>query len=963
MALRYRHDPPSFKLTKDLLRDVYTAKGQFSRYIFGYTVLFTDDKINKLQQMRLRPHSFRTFQKSFFEFLNRQNSTDRNAAQSDFKMKKRKDKYAEPGEYDKDGNFLSKFPSSVKENNYKNELKKEEDRYADNAETWKQYWESLSPEEKAFYAKANIGSEDGTNFDRKEMDPFKYQTDAQDETGESLRRAYQKGEQDQSSGAASSSSTRQDHSSTGADASYRERKKENETQGQERQEKERERHEDKDKKRHDRNRKERQDQKDERKTKSSSEDKGKGKEKDKDTDKQDGKQTEESSPPASTKPAPKTFRLRNFNLSSLQRPKDMVETHVPVKRGDYNKVRSSIIEGDDGGYVITGPTGCGKSTVALLKLFSSRKTRVLVVEPTQANAANIEHEFRHILPNLVTRIPSLGEVPDVAFRALTTAREPLPQLVVTTTEKVLEYFNYYGQILQFDYLVLDEFHLPIEDMVEMVELMRTFNVAKKYILVSATAEGFKVNAQLPPAVTRIQGVLPVGEIPAQLEGSDLDPRVWADRADGTYGVVAPSVTMAHTLYRQYKDWGVRTFLITRNTYASDYLKAVKNYSSRTAFVLEPGVEAGVTLSVAVLVSMGATMAVRYDGDVVIEDIQPLSAIAAIQRGGRGGRVVPTLYVEPEAPKDVAAGSSADYYRARAIIKMIALGARTEGMRDNGIFATFPRLKTVTRELALAALEAGGDPFISIYRHNDAGQVYVECGGNGGGFSRLAEQELKLYYWPAGFYVAPITDFSRLNSEPDTFVLRSHQLRAARTMVEAIPGLADRYPLGELVNMLIAKIDIYVNDLFGLLKSIFIGDKPGRFSLRGRDYAPTLADFLGSAPEVLKLFNHMATEPAGIKFVRKVEVEDGVHYSEHSFEYSGKQLNFSFPADYTAKGTVDVEKLSREVYAKLQHILAVEILVNGAPEKCVDLMKYKDRVSREHVWFTRVREHSSKVNLK
>ncbi len=710
MALRFRHDPPSFKLPKDILKDVYRAKGEFTRYIFGYSVLFTEDKISKLRNTRLRAHSFPTFQKSFFQFLNKSKAADKSAAQADFALKKRTDPYAQYGEYDRNGRFVGRFGDLRKQKKYEEELEKEKEEYANPQMSWDEYYANLTPEEQAWYWKGSSEHVPDPTGSGETVDPFKYQD---------------KGE----------TSTQDKRNDSKTDNFSGEKEKESDEGAKEA-----------------RKKKERKKQSDD----SSGSKRG-------NSDEGSSSRTTHNDPPPVPVPSSGRFRLRDFDLSSLQRPKNAVETHVPVKRGDYNKVRSSIVEGPDGGYVITGPTGCGKSTVALLKLFSNKQTRVLVVEPTQANAANIEHEFRHILPNLVARVPGLGRVPDVAFQALTTLKEPLPQLVVTTTKKVLEYFNYHGQITQFDYLVLDEFHLPIEDMVEVVELLRTFNVCKKYILVSATAQGFKVHPQLPKAVTRVTGVLPLGKFPAVLEGSDLDPRVFAQHADGTYAVVTPSPTMSHTLYKQYREWNLRTFLITRNTYASDYLKAVRNFHPRTAFVLEPGVEAGVTISMAVLTSMGATMAVRYDGDVVIEDIQPLDTEAGIQRGSRGGRVVPTLYIEPEAPKNAPPGSSANYYRAQAIIKMIALGADTEKIKDNGIFGAFPRLKTVTRELALAALEEGGDPFISIYRHNDAGQVFVECGGSGGGFQKLAKAELKLYHWPTGFYVAPITDFSRLDS--------------------------------------------------------------------------------------------------------------------------------------------------------------------------------------------------------
>lgn len=647
----------------------------------------------------------------------------------------------------------------------------------------------------------------------------------------------------------------------------------------------------------------------------------------------------------------------NFRLGATQRPRDHEEVHVPVSRGNYSAVLKSIVRSNNKGFVITGPTGCGKSTVALLPLFI-RKVRVLVVEPTQANAANIYHEFANILPNLFNSGVIPWFVPSVQFVAPTVMRPPYTDLQVTTTEKLLEYFEFYGKLPAVDYLIVDEFHLPIQSMVQVVELLRTFDLGPKYVFVSATAVGYAVNPQLPKAVTQIYGQLPLGQVPSRLEGSDLDPRRWFSRGDGTVGIVAPSVVVAQRLFNVYKQWGLRTFLVTRETRVSEYMKAATNHRPRSVYVLEPGVEAGVTLSLSVLVSMGAATAVRYDGKVVIEDTQPLDAIAAIQRGGRGGRVVPTLYVTPRAP-EVVTSSSADYYRAQALVKLIAAGANVSTLNDRGLFQSFPRLKTVSRELAVAAVATGKDPFVALYQRDDSGRVYKECGGDGTGFSKLAESELFLYHYGRGFFVAPIADFSDLNSRPDLFVERQSQLSAAHQIAISVPGLEASYTLDGLIALLISKFDVYVNDLFQRLKSVFSEPAPTKYSISSTTRSPDVKDFLESAPEIMKLFEYMVSQPSGVVYERK-EFEEGKYkQSTHSFLYGDIALHFAFPKRLMDGNAVNVKLLGKEVHELLKGILAIEMLIDGAPEKCVDLLQYTARVPKEHLWYSANVRHGQK----
>lgn len=660
-----------------------------------------------------------------------------------------------------------------------------------------------------------------------------------------------------------------------------------------------------------------------------------------------------SSTAAVLSPSKKSLvHVGQFDLSSLRRDKCFREKHVPVARGNYGGVTRTIVNGLAGGFVITGPTGCGKSTVALLPLFDAPKSTVLIVEPTQANAANVLHEFINILPNMVASGIIDGVVPEARFVAPTVSKPPLPRLCITTTDKFLEYLYAEGKLPKVDYVVIDEFHLPIASMVRTVEFIRAFSLTPKYVLVSATAVGYKVNPELPRAVTHVYGNLPLGQLPSKMERSDLDPRRWFSVGDGTVAVVAPSIVMAKRIFDIYRSWDLRVFLITRETVVSSYMRAATDYASQTVFVLEPGVEAGVTLSLAVLISMGTTAAVRYDGRVVLEDSQPLDEIAAIQRGGRGGRVKPTLYLTPRAPRSGAAGGSADYFRAQAVIIAIAMGAHVESMRVSALLEQFPKLGSLTKRSAAKAVAAGGDPFLAVYKTSPDGEVYRECGGTGSGFSELAKSELFVYHYEGGFFVAPIADFSDLNSRPDTFVVRSSQFDAAGQIVASIPGLEAKYDLEDLVAMVIGKFDHYVSDLFLRLRRIFDKSAPTEYTV-GSERPAEVSDFLSTSPPMVKLFDYLKTEPLGVVYNREVITKAGKLFSKHSFSHSSGTLNFAFDDRYMRSDSkvVDVDKLAEDVFRALRGLLCIEILLDGAPDRCVDLNEYRERIPREHRWYS------------
>ena len=118
------------------------------------------------------------------------------------------------------------------------------------------------------------------------------------------------------------------------------------------------------------------------------------------------------------------------------------------------------------------------------------------------------------------------------------------------------------------------------------------------------------------------------------------------------------------------------------------------------------------------------------------------------------------------------------YHAQAIIKMIAVGAKTDGSKDKGIYATLPRLKTVTRKRSTRSLTTT-PPLWPLWEREtipiyEAGQVFAECSGRGMG----------LPSWPS-------TRLQRDSNSHSTLLLSPAGLRidllVAEAMTKAVPS--------------------------------------------------------------------------------------------------------------------------------------------------------------------------------
>nr|UIN24854.1 DEAD-like helicase [Wheat associated tobamo-like virus] len=643
------------------------------------------------------------------------------------------------------------------------------------------------------------------------------------------------------------------------------------------------------------------------------------------------------------------------------RPRDglVKETRVDVDRNKYERI-ADIITRDSPGWIICGPTGCGKSTVALLPLLRDKTKRTIIVEPTVANAGNIMQEFECSIPNLFKNGVIKEKPMGVAYTDFKDKNlsKVFTNLYVTTVPALLAFFRKTGNLPRADYWVIDEFHLPIQDMVTTVMLFKAMDVKAKYILVSATIPGVKVNASIPADVsTKIDdNIKPT--IPRLIKNTFLDPNRYKKEGN-SIAVVAPSVSIARMLSKRYKDSGYRVWTITRYTGVETYKKAVRDREKRI-YVLEPGVEAGITLPMSVLISMGATSAIRYDGKVVLEETQPLDKIAEIQRASRGGRVIPTLYVRPPALNKVNNTDDPAYYQANAAVELVALGVDPSMFKTYAFLKDFPKVSDISQELARSAMEADCDrPLIAAYQYNEKGEKYKECGGNGDGFARLAAKELSLYHWPAGFFIAPIADFSDLNTDPTKFVSREGQLVGAKAMVATIPGLKRKAKLADLIQMIKRDMVQFLPDLFRVLKRVIDATKQQFMTYsdlppnEGRH--PTIGDVVGD-PDVTSLIYAMSLQPS-VEFEQDMpdfkfdeEKRTVSCNAAYSLTYEGETMFIGFSSKWKDGARYDVAKIRDAVKEQLEEVLAVPLLKEHAPDRCVNLSNYVNRVTTEQKWF-------------
>lgn len=427
---------------------------------------------------------------------------------------------------------------------------------------------------------------------------------------------------------------------------------------------------------------------------------------------------------------------------------------VPITRDDYSKL-STIVPNPRTVYAITGPTGCGKSTFALLALLPGR--RMIIICPSQANAANLLAEFNQRIPNTAKKLGINVYCPKATLATFTTVWDYDSPLLIMTTQAFLEFVNRHRCFPPCDLLVNDEYHLQGRFSTETrFVLMHTRSAVPDndptIIMVSATPP------DEPPPPPRLSGITfvesPIPDVMTR-PVPDIYIRSKHPRYSNNYLlIVTDSCESAHSLHRDLTDLGENVFLACACPTPSTVDVFLRTVHSETTVITTPDTESGMTFPCSHMVNPGTASTTLFERRVVIQRSVTLSLAQANQRAGRAGRSGHTILFTAPLPKTAPAVQANPVVLGGAYLLVLHL-TRSHPRSPEAAQATalFPRLKLV-KPPAASICRQSNFPLLEMYRHDNAGNVYKEYGGTSTTFAEDNSSDLVLFKWPSGSAYAP-----------------------------------------------------------------------------------------------------------------------------------------------------------------------------------------------------------------
>lgn len=663
------------------------------------------------------------------------------------------------------------------------------------------------------------------------------------------------------------------------------------------------------------------------------------------------------------------YRMMNLLLTAGSDSK--LECHVntrltkaAVTRGDYRAVFQLIVLGLGRLFSITGPTGCGKSTFALLELLLG--ATVLVICPSPANLANQLVEFLSRIPDTSIRHNLQALIPTVAACDFNTFCDPDAQLTVCTAEQFNSFVALNGFYPPVDYLVLDEYHLNSPPVIRARMLLqhafpptRSPQNKQKVVFVSATPP----DEEPPPVRTDGLTVVPM-TIPEPL--IEPTPDIYRLSKHPPYSnqvmlIVADSCAAAHDLKLRLEELGEDCYCLCKCPTPEDVADSLQRNNRKFTFIATPDTEAGITVPCSIMVNPGLAARVDFRQGVLAPDVFPLGPRQSNQRLGRAGRLGHTIVYT--ANTEYGQTDTASLVElAAAYLNVLALtGGHPRGLEPDLAAERFTRITQVNVRAARRAMIAVS-PMLALYRADNEGYRYKEFGGNASGFVQQNARDFKLFKWPNGSAYAPFLD---LCSEHDLTEGNNPRLQKAiaDSIVELNPHVMENVTMESAITAAASKPELYAEAIWGAMKEL--SGAPG--TVNGVDLAAEL-DFSAVAITGLE---YMLT-PIGAKAwavlanlggkyeywaiptgATNKEGTKNVFELHRTFSYRGVTVTFS-PKDLLGSDRlVDPKRLEAIFLPFLTPIMATNALLDR-PEHSIDIMSFAHIKNRSsNTWFKSV----------
>ncbi|GFM95133.1 movement protein [viral metagenome] len=653
--------------------------------------------------------------------------------------------------------------------------------------------------------------------------------------------------------------------------------------------------------------------------------------------------------------------LKDRALGPMRCEPNTVLSKAKVTRGDYANVFTLIAQGDSRLYSITGPTGCGKSTFALLELLLG--STALIICPSPANLANQLVEFTQRMPDMARRLGLQILLPTVVSCDFDTFADPDAQLTLCTAAQFNSFVAKNHCYPPPDYLILDEYHLNSPEVIRARMTLRycmpqrdSVLNKQKVVFVSATPP----DEEPPPVRTDGLTVQRVN-IPEPL--SLPTPDIYRLSKHPPYSnqvmlVVADSCAAAHELTSRLNTLGEPAFSLckcpTPEVVAQNLSRNVRKFT----FVATPDTEAGITVPCSIMVNPGLAARVEFTQGVLCPDVFPLGPRQSNQRLGRAGRLGHTIVYTSEEQTGKSDTASLVELATGYLVVLALTGGHPKGHEPDLAAQRFKRLNSVNRRGALAAVTAPS-PMLALYRADNSGKPYVEFGGRAQGFVENNAQDFKLFKWPAGSAYAPFLD---LCSEHDLNEGNGPRLQKAiaDSIVARNPHVMENVNLESAVAAAQGRPELYSRAIWGALQQLH--GSPGTVTHDGPE-PENWADHANCA------YDYMLT-PVGSKAWRVLEDLGGrfrAHATLLGESHSGSNKyelvrTFTFehqkvvynPKPLLGKDNlVDPAKLEAMFLPYLTPVMATTALLER-PEHSVDLLSFahvKDRSMNS--WFKSV----------
>jgi hypothetical protein len=632
---------------------------------------------------------------------------------------------------------------------------------------------------------------------------------------------------------------------------------------------------------------------------------------------------------------------------------------LAVSRGDYSSVEA-IVRGDgEGHYTIVGPTGCGKSTFALLGPLSQLTS--LVVCPTGCNVANLVVEFKRRIPDTIVKYGIKAECPDATYCTFLRFPDCPTPLAICTADQFCAFVERFHTLPPCELLVLDEYHLGSRYVVRARSLLKhvvpemTTQRPPRVVTVSATPP------DEPPPPVRTEGIqVMLCDVPDPL---DLPlPPIYLRRNLQPFGdnyllIIVDSCPAAHTLRDRIRAAGESAFCLCRCTNPEAATKFLNNHASNMTAIATPDTESGITVPCSHMVNRGDSLVVEMIDGVIVPQVRPLGARQANQRLGRAGRVCFTLVYQAPPPAHTPSDNASLVLLGEAYLHILA---KTGGHPDTGELKlasdAFSRLRTLSRSAAQWCL-LQEQPMAAVYKVNDAGEKYREFGGKATTFVKDNSKDFKLFHWPGGAAYGPYLDLCSHHDLTQGMTLEL-QRSISDEILRANPDYESRMNISSALKAAAVQPDVYAQAIWMALKT-FSG--PSNMTVSYKAFLAS--DMERTTPRYM--FGPIGEEAWQVLARRgaKIRNEPGPprHEGDKALEttsriccFNGEEFSFT-SADILSPtegggNRVDDEKVSAALIKHLRPLMATSVLI-AHPKVAVNLASFaRHRGRSSNSWF-------------